>query len=166
MTNKLKTLLCTCLMTLCSLTGVVAQVERGNTGDVADKNDKDAPVNNPTPVKIIEKVVGTWEASGIFNGNKNVTDTDTVGLNRSFEFTRENKYLSYSDREQIDSGTYKLNEVQNILYLESAAGNEVVEYNVSFDDETMTLQPTQSSAANSQRFRYVYTRKSEGARRK
>lgn len=147
-----------CAFTLCSVSGVVAQVERNSGGDAKEKN-KDVPVNNSTPTKNIEKVVGTWEASGIFNGAKDITDTDTVGLNRTFEFTRENKFLSYSDREQIDSGTFKLNEVQNTLYLESAGGNEVAEYKVRFDDNTMTLQPTQSADANAQRFRYVYTRK-------
>ncbi|HEY0770062.1 MAG TPA: hypothetical protein VGD31_06980, partial [Sphingobacteriaceae bacterium] len=115
-----------------------------------------------TPTKNIEKVVGVWEVTGIFKGNKDITNTDTVGLNRSFEFTRENKYISYSDSEQIDSGAFKLNEVQNVIYLESASGNEVVEYKIRFDDNTMTLQPSESADAHAQRFRYVYTRKRNG----
>jgi hypothetical protein len=155
------------VLSVCALlgcaTGATAQVERDRGGDGKEKN-KDIPTNNATPMKNIEKVVGTWEASGIFNGAKDLTDTDTVGINSSFEFTRENKYLSYSDREQIDSGTFKLNEVQNVLYLESAGGNEVAEYKIRFDDNTMTLQPMQSADANAQRFRYVYTRKASGSK--
>jgi hypothetical protein len=127
----------------------------------SNKRNQDIPVNNETPTKNIEKIVGVWEATGIFNGTKDITETDTVGLNRSFEFTRENKYISYSDNEQIDSGAFKLNEVQNSIYLESAGGNEVAEYKVRFDNNTMTLQPSQSADANAQRFKYVYTRKRE-----
>lgn len=127
----------------------------------SNKDKSDVPVNNETPTKNIEKVVGVWEVTGIFKGTKDITDTDTVGLNRSFEFTRENKYISYSDSEQIDSGAFKLNEVQNTIYLESASGNEVAEYKIRFDNNTMTLQPSQSADAHAQRFKYVYTRKRE-----
>lgn len=128
------------------------------------KDEKDIPINNETPIKNIEKVVGEWEVTGIFNGSKDITNTDTAGINRSFEFTRENKYNSYSENEQIDSGTFKLNEVQNTLYLESATGGDVTEYKIRFDDDTMTLQPSESGDANAQPFRYVYTRKSNGSK--
>jgi hypothetical protein len=132
---------------------------------VQDKTD--VPINNETPIKNIEQVVGVWEVTGIFKGSKNITSTDTVSLNRSFEFTRENKYLSYSDNnEQIDSGAFKLNEAQQLLYLESATGNDVAEYKIQFEDNTMILQPTESANANDQRFRYVYTRKSNAPSRK
>lgn len=123
------------------------------------KDKKDIPINNETPTKNIEKVVGEWEVTGIYQGSKDITNTDTVGINRSFEFTRENKYISYTDNEQIDSGAFKLNEVQNVIYLESAAGGDVTEYKIRFDDNTMTLQPAESADAHAQRFRYVYTRK-------
>lgn len=130
----------------------------------ADRDNRNVPVKRETPTKNIEKVVGVWEVSGIFKGTKNITNTDTVGLNRSFEFTRENKFISYSDNEQIDSGYFKLNEVQNVIYLENADGNEVTEYKIRFDNNTMTLQPAESADAHAQRFRYVYTRKAEGGR--
>jgi hypothetical protein len=141
----------------------MAQENEKDKKDRTTKN-KDIPVNNETPTKNIEKVVGVWEVTGIYKGTKNITDTDTVGINRSFEFTRENKFISYSDSEQIDSGYFKLNEVQNLIYLESAVGNEVSEYKIRFDDNTMTLQPAESADAHAQRFRYVYTRKSDGSR--
>lgn len=148
-----------------SVTGfeAMAQEERkdkdGNTS-----NQNEVPLDNPTPVKNIEKIVGEWEVTSVLNGSKNITDTDTAQLNRSFVFTRENKYISYSNNEQIDSGAFKLNEVQNVVYLESATGNDVAEYRVRFDDNTMTLEPMENADANAQRFRYVYTRKSNGGR--
>jgi hypothetical protein len=138
-----------------------AQENQKENKRYTNKDKTDIPVNNETPTKNIEKVVGVWEVSGIFKGTKDITNTDTVGLNRSFEFTRENKYISYSDSEQIDSGAFKLNEVQNTIYLESAGGNEVAEYKIRFDNNTMTLQPTQSADAHAQRFKYVYTKKRE-----
>lgn len=140
----------------------MAQENEKNNKDKSAKDKRDIPVNNETPTKNIEKVVGTWEVTGIYKGTKNITDTDTVGLNRSFEFTRENKFISYSDSEQIDSGYFKLNEIQNVIYLESAGDNEVVEYKIRFDNNTMTLQPSESADAHAQRFKYVYTRKSDG----
>jgi hypothetical protein len=142
----------------------IAQEDGKDNKGYSNKDKSNIPVNNETPTKNIEKVVGVWEATGIFKGTKEITDTDTVGLNRSFEFTRDNKYVSYSDSEQIDSGAFKLNEVQNTLYLESFSGNqnEVAEFKIRFDNNTMTLQPAQSADAHAQRFRYVYTRKREG----
>lgn len=139
----------------------MAQEDQKENKEYSNKDKRDVPANNETPTKNIEKVVGVWEVTGIFKGTKDITDTDTVGLNRSFEFTRENKYISYSDREQIDSGVFKLNEVQNTIYLESAGGSEVAEYKIRFDNNTMTLQPAQSADAHAQRFKYVYTRKRE-----
>jgi hypothetical protein len=142
----------------------MAQEDEKNNPDRATRDKGEAPVKNETPTKNIEKVVGAWEVSGIYKGTKNITNTDTVGLNRSFEFTRDNKFISYSDNEQIDSGYFKLNEVQNLIYLESAGGGEVTEYKIRFDNNTMTLQPAESADAHAQRFRYVYTRKSDGSK--
>jgi hypothetical protein len=159
MSKNLHIVLCGTLLTMFSY-GAFAQVNADKQAR-SNKSNPDIPVNNETPTKNIEKIVGVWEATGIFKGTKDITETDTVGLNRSFEFTRENKYMSYSDQEQIDSGAFKLNEVQNSIYLESAGGNEVAEYKVRFDNNTMTLQPAQSADAHAQRFKYVYTRKRE-----
>jgi hypothetical protein len=142
----------------------IAQEDEKNNKDSSVKDKRDIPGNHETPTKNIEKVVGVWNVSEIYKGTKNITNTDTVGLNRSFEFTRENKFISYSDREQIDSGYFKLNEVQNVIYLESAGSNEVSEYRIRFDNNTMTLQPAESADAHAQRFRYVYTRKSDGSK--
>lgn len=147
-----------------SVHNAMAQEDEKNNPDRATRDKGHAPVKNETPTKNIEKVVGVWEVSGIYKGNKNITNTDTVGLNRSFEFTRDNKFTSYSDNEQIDSGYFKLNEVQNLIYLESAGGGEVSEYKIRFDNNTMTLQPAESADAHAQRFRYVYTRKSDGSK--
>ena len=142
----------------------MAQEDERNNPDRATRDKGQAPVKNETPTKNIEKVVGVWEVTGIYKGTKNITNTDTVGLNRSFEFTRDNKFISYSDNEQIDSGYFKLNEVQNVIYLESAGGADVMEYKIRFDDDTMTLQAAESSDAHAQRFRYVYTRKADGSK--
>ncbi|HEY0655090.1 MAG TPA: hypothetical protein VGD65_18270 [Chryseosolibacter sp.] len=161
MFKKLHIVLCGVALSLFTH-NAMAQENGKDKKDFSVKDKRDIPVNNETPTKNIEKVVGVWEVTGIFKGNKDITNTDTVGLNRSFEFTRENKYISYSDSEQIDSGAFKLNEVQNVIYLESASGNEVVEYKIRFDDNTMTLQPSESADAHAQRFRYVYTRKRNG----
>jgi len=136
---------------------VIGMMSLNAVAQEREKN-KDIPVNNETPIKNIEKVVGVWEVAAIFKGNKDITSTDTVALNSKFEFSRENKYLSFSNNEQIDSGAFKLNENHSLLYLESASGHDVKEYRVEFKDDTMTLQPAESADAHAQRFRYVYRR--------
>lgn len=152
MLRKINILAFTFLFSL-TTAAVVAQEKEKN---------KDIPANNETPVKNIEKVIGVWEVTGIFKGNKDITNTDTVALNNTFDFTSENKYLSYSNNERIDSGAFKLNENHSLLYLESANGHQITEYKVSFVNDQMTLQPAESASAHAQRFKYVYRRKNEG----
>jgi hypothetical protein len=124
------------------------------------KRDKNAiNTNKKTPEKIIEHIVGTWEVEGIYKGNKDISDTDTVGANQTITFDRETKYVSYSGNEKIDSGMYRLNENHSILYLESAAGEEPSEWKISFTDNGMTLQPKETYP-HAESFRYFYTRRS------
>jgi hypothetical protein len=132
---------------------LAAQEERKNR----DKNAINT--RKKTPEKIIEHIVGTWEVEGIYKGNKDISNTDTVGVNSTIIFDREAKYISYSGNEQIDSGRYRLNENHSILYLESAAGQEPSEWKVSFNNNGMTLQPKETYP-HAESFRYLYTRKS------
>jgi hypothetical protein len=112
-----------------------------------------------TPEKIIEHIVGTWEVEGIYKGKKDISNTDTVGSNRTITFDREAKYISYSGNEKIDSGTYSLNENHYLLYLESAGGGAPSEWKISFSNNGMTLQPN-ATYPHAESFRYFYTRKS------
>lgn len=123
------------------------------------RDDNAINTRKKTPEKIIEHIVGTWEVEGIYKGKKDISNTDTVGANQTITFDRELKYVSYSNNERIDSGIYRLNENHSILYLESSTGHEPKEWNVSFTNNGMTLQPRETYP-HAESFRYFYTRKS------
>jgi hypothetical protein len=153
-----KLLLSACL----SLVVITAAGQGGEdgigTGKGKEKEDA-INTNKKTPLKIIEYVVGTWQVEDVMNGKKDISETDTVSLANTFVFDRENRFLSYSGDERIDSGRFRVNETQGILYLESDGGGPPSEWNLTFQDrDQMTLQEReQSSAARS--LKYVYTRK-------
>jgi hypothetical protein len=143
-------------------TGLYAQNDY--TKKEKEKKEREDAINTKqkTPVKIIEHIVGTWQVDGIFKGNKDISNSDTVGINQVIEFNREGRYVSHSGSEKIDSGAYRLNENHALLYLESETGEAPKEWNVTFTKEDeMTLQP-KGSSARAQSFKYVYTRTSTG----
>jgi hypothetical protein len=145
-------------------TGLYAQKDNDYTKKEKSKKEREEAINTnkKTPVKIIEHIVGTWQVDGIYKGNKDISDSDTVGLQQVIEFNREGRYVSHSGSEKIDSGSYRLNENHALLYLESETGEAPKEWNVSFAREgMMTLQP-KGSSAHAQSFKYVYTRTSTG----
>ncbi|MFZ6010130.1 MAG: hypothetical protein ACOYXT_07240 [Bacteroidota bacterium] len=112
-----------------------------------------------TPIKNIERIVGQWSTQKVYKGTKEITHTDTVGMSRTFEFDREGRYISREGDYKIDSGAYRLNEVQSVLYLESVSGEKPTEWRISFAEGKMVLQP-RDIAPEEEKFRYVFVRKS------
>lgn len=139
--------------------------ERGNTdksnnrsGGKPKNTDKRVNTDRKTPVKIIEYIPGTWAIEQVKRGKEDVTSTDTLAQNQTLEFNREGRYLSYSGQEKIDSGAYRLNEQQAILYLESETNDKPSEWNVWFDPSgTMTLRMRDGSK-HGESFTYIYRR--------
>jgi hypothetical protein len=139
--------------------------ERGDT-DYTNNRTKGKPnpesnVNTAkqTPVKIIEYIPGTWVINQVLKGKEDVTDTDTLAPNEMIEFNREGRYTSFSGKEKIDSGAYRINEDHAVLYLASEGDNEKpTEWNVWFGkDGTMTMRPKDTSNKE-ESFTYVYRR--------
>jgi hypothetical protein len=139
--------------------------ERGNTDYTnnrtkgkAKNTDNAVNTDRKTPVKIIEYIPGKWAIEQVLRGQEDVTATDTLAQNQTLEFGRENRYRSYSGEEQIDSGMFRINEQQAILYLESESTDKPTEWNIWFDPEgTMKLKRRegQGTAAN---LSYIYRR--------
>lgn len=153
------------LLALCALTFNVAAQDDNDYSNNRGKKKQNAEAihsEKEPPTKIIAAIVGTWEVNGVYHGDKDITNTDTVGTNERMEFNREAKYMSYSGNERIDSGTYRLNESHAILYLESATGQEPSEWNVTLSNNNLTLQPRGAATSHAQGFKYVYTRTSGG----
>lgn len=110
-------------------------------------------------VKLIEKIVGSWKIAEVTEGKSRLADNST-GIS-ALEFSPDGKYRSLSKTEAIDSGSYRINENSNILYLESGDNREnPSEWNVSFKDNTMILKGR--GQGHAQKFQYVYVRTKNG----
>jgi hypothetical protein len=120
--------------------------------------------------KLIESIVGTWQLSATLDKNKkNQPTKDTVGL-AWIEFKADGKYRSGANgsngtMQPVDSGSYRLNEQQEILYLEASTDKGQIshppaEWSISVKKDVMTLEGMGSGHA--QRYRYVYNKTKEG----
>jgi hypothetical protein len=126
-----------------------------NSTKATPKNNEAIPAKNKSSVKLIEYIVGTWKVNGMYNGSKNVSETAKSSLGQVINFNREGRFVSHSNNEKIDSGAYRLNEDQSILYLESASGGKPTEWNIWFKKNIMNLQQ-KNAPANT--IKYIYSR--------
>ena len=125
--------------------------------------------NKKIPDKNIEKIVGTWKIQKILSGKTEVAKNPTSG--QWIEFRTDGKYVNKATA--LDSGSYRLNENQSILYLESGANTtsgkdeakKVVEWNIAFEGETLTMQQQKVKGKKSHAdvMKYVYTRIADGS---
>lgn len=143
---------------------VCAQEKRGNTDYTNNrtrgkgKPDRNVNTEKSSPVKFIQYLPGRWEVQQVLRGKKDITETDTLVKNQVIEFNREGRYMSYSGREMIDSGAYRLNEQHAVLYLDSDLNDTTSEWSIWFTpDGVMTLQ-LRDGVRHGERFRYVYKR--------
>ena len=150
---------------ICSLAtiDVAAQDDNDYSNNRGKKKRNEGSINTKqeTPVKVIEFIIGTWDIAAVYKNSKNITNEDTlIGLSQ-IRFNRENQYTAYHEGQEVDSGTFRLNENHSILYLESRDGSEPQSWNVSFENNMMTLQPGETANAFDRSFRYVYARKED-----
>lgn len=124
-----------------------------------DSNRKDQSINTrqTTPVKIIETIPGTWKADKILQNNKDVSTSNADG-NQIIEFGREARYVIRNGTNVVDSGGYRVNESQSILYLESVTKSKVIEWNINFVNDIMTLEAKSPASDNR---KYIYSRIAE-----
>ena len=103
----------------------------------AQGNNAQAPAQHETPTKMLEYLVGEWQIDSAQNA------TQQGQQNQRMIFTNEARYIQYSGNQKVDSGAYRMNEQLNNLYLESEANEEPREYEIQFEENTMTLRPNQ-----------------------
>ena len=118
-----------------------------------------------TKVKMIDRILGTWQIARIYDGKKEIaTEAHTQG----FQFNIEGKYKSMIGTETIDSGSYRINEANALLYLENeknivpGKNQKQVTWKISFSekDNTMSMQGVGNQA---KRYRYVFVKTKEGS---
>jgi hypothetical protein len=136
-----------------------------NRGVKSKVNQEAINSNKGTPVKIIESIVGKWQVDRVLKGDKDITNSDTLVLNRAIEFNRENQYTIMSGNEETEHGSFRVNENQSSLYLERENSQEATEWKVSFNNNgTMTLQQT-GTHPHADSFKYVYVKTSTASRK-
>ncbi|MBL0743850.1 hypothetical protein [Chryseolinea lacunae] len=121
------------------------------------------------PDKIIASIVGSWKVSKIVSGKEDVAKNPTSG--QWIEFRSDGTYVNHAT--SLDSGSYRLNENQALLYLESHvkpgvakdSPKLITEYTIVFKDETMILQRKKEKSAKGgqhvDKMKYYYQRVGE-----
>ncbi|MEP6736259.1 MAG: hypothetical protein ABJA70_12110 [Chryseolinea sp.] len=124
-----------------------------------------------SPNKNIQRILGTWKIQKILSGKTEVAKNPTSG--QWIEFRSDGRYVNKTVA--MDSGSYRLNENQNVLYLESQVNSDdakheskkIVEWTIGFDGEAMTMQQhTKTKKSNADTMQYVYVRIDESGQDK
>lgn len=119
---------------------------------------------NKTPtIKLIEKVAGVWKVTQVNDGKKNIAQTVDSTAIESIEFTREAKYIIRNKTQRLDSGLYRINEQQKVLYLESKLSSNTPPAEWGLDVNGNTLVMTGKSSEATKNFKYTLTRTSHKA---
>lgn len=126
-----------------------------------DKKSRDNAINTnkKTPVQILDILPGSWKIQQVFKGDKEITQTNILGVSDMIDFDREGRYVRYSGNEKIDSGAYRVNEDHGLLYLESVNDGPPSEWKVSFNKTKMTLRK-RDDTEQVESFKYVYSKNS------
>lgn len=122
----------------------------------------DNAVHRPdeTVVKIIEYAVGDWQLKSVFQNDKDISLQEKSGVGQMLTITPDAKYVRKEGDQPVDNGKVRVNEQNSILYLESEAGQKPTEWNITVDQNTMTLT-LRGSSAHGSNYRYEYQRTSE-----
>jgi hypothetical protein len=146
---KIQHLLCGLLLVTicvsCNRDGTGSENNQSDNATVEQESDGKQSTNDginsnePTPVKLIDRLPGIWVVDQVTKGGKTVTREEAGIQNQPLEFTRDGRYRHYSGKSKIDSGSYRVNERQESIYLDSDDGKKITEWNVSFDDQGRML---------------------------
>ena len=129
-----------------------------------------APANKQGVIKLIASIVGKWQLDETVDKTKKTQiEKDTSGMDW-IEFRPDGKYKSGSGgqtaaTQPIDSGSYRLNEQNGILYLQSAISDGETshvpsEWTIFIKDTVMKLSARGNSHAG--RYEYIYNKTKEG----
>ena len=142
------------------------------------KTAADFPKNQETN-KIIEMLAGSWKLQGIVDeeekpsttnrrskkskGKKTVqVDTDeSRNAMQMLEFNPDARYKVNNSTTAIDSGSYRVNEQQGVLYMESDADDVTpTEWKIDVSRKKLTLVGNDAKA--DARYKYIYVKVKDG----
>ena len=117
--------------------------------------------DEPTPVKMIDYMTGTWTLNKVMRGDEDVSDENGMGQGQKLELRLDGRYLRFSDRNKIDSGRYRVNEQQKSLYLESEVRSVPEEWNVVRMEDGVISMEIRNASAHGESITYLYQREGE-----
>lgn len=115
------------------------------------------------PTLATESIVGSWELQKVYAGSREIARNPNAESPASLEFRPDGTYEQQSSVN--DNGSFRFNEDQSILYLESASRkestsattvNSLNEYEISIKDGILTMQSRGNDSAST---KYVYIKK-------
>ena len=115
------------------------------------------------PTLVTEIIVGKWDLQKVYAGSREIIKNPNAETHSGMEFKQDGTYEQSGA--ETDNGSYRLNEDQSVLYLESlqkketssaTTVNNLKEYNISIKEGVLTLQTR--GAENTGVMKYVYTK--------
>jgi hypothetical protein len=122
-----------------------------------------AQKSSKEPTLATESIVGRWQLQKVYAGSREISNNPNATTQSWIEFKPDGTYEQSAD--EGDKGTYRLNEDQSIVYLESSdkkqtssvtTVNTLLEYGLSIREGVMTLQARGDDNAGTTK--YVYSR--------
>ncbi len=135
----------------------------GMNAGVLAQTTKDVP-KNAEPIKFIEIIAGTWKLKSVVDMKSPTakkTNDDVSNAYQIIEFGPNARYKTNTGAQSVEEGSYRLNEQQGTLYLESDSDDVTPsEWDISFKEDLMTMAPKGNKDVK--RYKYVFTKTSEG----
>jgi hypothetical protein len=125
-----------------------------------------AQKSSKEPTLATESIVGKWQLQKVYAGSREISNNPNATTQSWIEFKPDGTYEQSAD--DGDRGTYRLNEDQSIVYLESSEEkqtksvttvNMLNEFELSIRDGVMVL--TAKGDGNSGSTKYVYSKGTE-----
>jgi len=113
------------------------------------------------PTLATESIVGKWQLQKVYAGSREISRNPNAAAQPWIEFKPDGTYEQSA--EDGDKGTYRLNEDQSVVYLESSdrkqtssvtTVNTLNEYSIAIREGVLTLQSRGDDSAGSTK--YVY----------
>ena len=110
-------------------------------------------------LKLADGIIGRWKLSKVYNGKKEISKKSQIGIMETIEFTVENKYMFRTNESKSDSGFFRTNENDRLLYFETAdkgSTSTIDEWSLRIDKNIITL--SRREPAELRDFKYIYAR--------
>jgi Domain of unknown function (DUF5004) len=90
-----------------------------------------------TPDVLEKKIIGKWSLDKVFEYNNDVTEKHNPKRNRWIEFNKDSSFVSDGDPFGRNTGRWKVDNKNSILYIDSDVDDDDSEWKVILNDDEM-----------------------------